>query len=163
MISFTPRPLCTPGKNPPPPLDGKLGRPQSLSEWYGEKCLSSVGNRTPIPLSFGPQPSHSTDVAPTSSKTKLYFLQSYILPLKNNKMLKSIIELRIIFPNYGRDVYLTLLLFARQVQGSNIIPVKLFWYFRRFTQSWSQIVDTVACRSVARRRPQNRQLYSSRC
>jgi hypothetical protein len=61
---------------PSTPLDERLCGSHSLSEYYEENCLPSVGNRTPVPLSFRPESSHSTDAALQLQQAKLYFLQS---------------------------------------------------------------------------------------
>jgi hypothetical protein len=56
VVSFTPLPLYpSPGKEPPGPLDRRLGGPQSQSGWAGEvKILYSTGTRTLMSLSSSP-------------------------------------------------------------------------------------------------------------
>jgi hypothetical protein len=57
VVSFTPLPLYSRGKNPRYPLDRRLGGPQSRSGRLGEeKILDPAGTRTPTPRSSSPQP-----------------------------------------------------------------------------------------------------------
>jgi hypothetical protein len=61
-VSFTLRPLCPWGRSPQYPLDRRLDGPQAaLDAVEKTEAFTTVGDRTPIPRSSSPWPSHYTN------------------------------------------------------------------------------------------------------